>query len=125
MSNFQQQPPPNYYYPEQGQPSTAHQQGYFQPQASHEQTQSGYYQQQQHQGYQQGYQQQYQMQPQRGKTEPYNAGSSATLGADGTPAQTGSPKIVSKPKYNDVWATLLFVLVFLSFAGLAIAGETL
>lgn len=49
--------------------------------------------------------------------------SAATLGPDGAPTRAQSPKIVSKPKYNDVWATILFVMVFLSFVGLAIVGE--
>ena len=118
MSNFQQ--PPSYHYPEQGQPTTSQQQSYYHPQASYEQTQGGYYQ----QGYQQQQQQQPYYPPQGQK--PLGGGvSAATLGPDGAPARSHSPKIVSKPKYNDVWATILFVLVFLSFAGLAIVGKSI
>lgn len=103
----QQQQPPQYSYPPaQGAP--------YPPQPYPQQYQ------QQQAPYQQ--QQQY---PPSGKQHFHqgsNQSSNATAGGNYGGPSTSSVKINPKPKYNDVWATILFVLVLLSYIAVAYFG---
>jgi hypothetical protein len=95
----QQPPPPQYNY---------QQQGYGQQPPP-----------QQHYSYPP--QQQYAPNP--GKHSHQASAGGSSNGTYGDTPQSSSVKINQKPKYNDVWATILFLIVLVSYGVLAYFGE--